>query len=243
MTSFGHHHDPVKRIFQQARGAGATSIDEYQAKAVLRAFGVVVPRGCLVADLESSSSDIVSLRFPVAVKIVSKDVQHKSDSGFVALNVPDIEQVGAEITRMRDVAASSGISVHGFLVEEMAGSGVEVVIGSFRDETFGPVIMFGLGGIFVEVLRDVSFRVCPIERADAVDMIGELKFNAILDGARGSVPVDRDALVDLLLAIGGAGGLLASFGGEIEELDINPIIMNGRHAVAVDALLVLPETP
>jgi hypothetical protein len=229
----------ARRILDQARASGRLAVDEVQAKSVLAAFGISVPRGIRVIGDASSAPDFAALHFPVVAKIISDDVQHKSDGGFVALDLADPGQARGEIRRMRDAAARTGISVDGFLVEEMAPAGVEVVIGSFRDPTFGPVIMFGLGGIYVEVLRDVSFRICPIERADAADMIEALKFKAVLDGARGGASADRETLIDLLLAIGGADGLLARLGGAIAELDINPIIVNGKSAVAVDALMLL----
>lgn len=233
--------DTARRVFDQARASGRRAIDEDQAKSVLGAFGVSVPRGLRVIDEASSASDISELRFPVVTKIISPDVQHKSDDGFVALNLANTEQIRGAIQRMKEAASKTGISVDGFLVEEMAPAGVEVVIGSFRDPTFGSVIMFGLGGIYVEVLGDVSFRICPIEPADAADMIEELKFKAVLDGVRGGASVDRETLITLLLAIGGPDGLLSSLGGDIAELDINPIIVNGENAVAVDALMLLSE--
>lgn len=226
---------------ERVRASGRKAIDEVQAKSILQTFGVSIPRGLHIVDDASSADDIAGLHFPVVVKIISDDVQHKSEGGFVALNLADPERLRIEIQRMRAAASRSGISVDGFLVEEMAPAGIEVVIGSFRDPTFGPVIMFGLGGIYVEVLRDVTFRVCPIERADAADMIEELKFKAVLDGVRGGASVDRETLIDLLLLIGGPDGLISGLGDEIAELDINPIIANGKSAVAVDALMMLSE--
>jgi acyl-CoA synthetase (NDP forming) len=231
----------ARRVIARTRANGGRTIDEHQAKSILTAFGISTPHGLHIVDEAASTADIAKLRFPLAVKIISRDIHHKSEGGFVALNLTDHDQVRAEIQRMRAVAAQSGASIDGFLVEEMAPPGVEVVIGSFRDPTFGSVIMFGLGGLYIEVLRDVSFRVCPIDRADAADMIDELKFNVILDGARGGVSVDRETLIDLLLVVGGEDGLLSRFAGEIAELDINPIIMSGKNAVAVDALMLLSE--
>lgn len=233
--------DIARRVIDRVRARDGTTINEYQAKTILDAFGVSVPRGLHILDEDASTSDFAKLVFPVAVKIISDHVQHKSEGGFVALNLADPNQVLTEIQRMRQAAKQAGISVDGFLVEEMAPPGAELVIGSFRDPTFGSVMMFGLGGIYVETLGDVSFRVCPIDRADAGDMINELRFNAILDGVRGGPKVDRETLIDLLLTIGGADGLLSNLGGEITELDINPVIINGKHAIAVDALMLMSE--
>jgi acyl-CoA synthetase (NDP forming) len=129
----------------------------------------------------------------------------------------------------------------GFLVEEMAPAGQELVIGALRDPQFGPLVMVGLGGIFVEVLKDVAFRICPIERIDALEMLDELKGKALLDGARGQAAVSREAIVDMLLQIGGEKGLLMSLSDEIAEADINPLIVSSQGAVAVDARFILTD--
>lgn len=140
---------------------------------------------------------------------------------------------------MREMPAISVSRVEGFLVEEMAPRGQELVIGGVRDPQFGPLVMVGLGGIFVEVLKDVSFRICPITRLDAEQMLAELKGAAILDGARGVRPASRAAIVDVLLKVGGEGGLLMAHAADILEADINPLIVSNAHAVAVDARFIL----
>ena len=148
-------------------------------------------------------------------------------------------EVGAAI---RDMAALPGIAsarVDGWLVEEMAPAGQEMVIGGLRDPDFGPLVMVGLGGIFVEVLADVAFRICPIKRVDAEEMIDDLKGVAILQGARGRAAVSRDAIVDVLMKIGGDDGLLMRHAGDIAEADINPLIVSADGAVAVDARFIL----
>jgi acyl-CoA synthetase (NDP forming) len=129
--------------------------------------------------------------------------------------------------------------IDGYLVEEMAAPGQEMVIGGLRDPQFGPMVMVGLGGIFVEVLADVSFRICPITRLDAQDMLAELKGAAILKGARGTKPVSQEAIIDVLLKIGGENGLLMQNADDIKEADINPLIVSESGAVAVDARFIL----
>jgi acyl-CoA synthetase (NDP forming) len=129
--------------------------------------------------------------------------------------------------------------VDGYLIEEMAPAGQEVVVGAVRDPDFGPMVMVGLGGIFVEVLADVAFRICPITRLDATEMLAELKGAALLDGARGRQPVARDAIIDVLLKIGGEDGLLMQYAGDFKEVDINPLIVSATGAVAVDARFIL----
>jgi acyl-CoA synthetase (NDP forming) len=129
--------------------------------------------------------------------------------------------------------------VEGWLIEEMAPAGQEIVIGGLRDPDFGPLVMVGLGGIFVEVLADVSFRICPITRLDAEEMIDDLKGAAILRGARGRKPVSRDAIIDVLLKIGGDDGLMMNHAEQIKEADINPLIVSDTGAIAVDARFIL----
>ena len=123
----------------------------------------------------------------------------------------------------------------------MAPAGLEVVVGGLRDPQFGPLVMVGLGGIFVELLADVSFRICPIAQLDAKEMLDELKGAALFRGARGGKPVSREAIVDVLLKVGGEGGLLMTHGEDIAEADINPLIVSESGAVAVDARFVLTK--
>ena len=131
--------------------------------------------------------------------------------------------------------------VDGFLVEEMAPPGQEIVVGGVRDPQFGPLVMVGLGGVFVEVLADVSFRICPITRLDAEEMLDELKGAALLKGARGRKPASRAAIVDVLLKVGGEDGLLMRHAADMQEADINPLIVSETGAVAVDARFVLTQ--
>jgi acyl-CoA synthetase (NDP forming) len=140
---------------------------------------------------------------------------------------------------MSSLPKISTARVEGWLIEEMAPSGQEMVVGGLRDPDFGPLVMVGLGGIFVEVLADVSFRICPITRLDAEEMIDELKGAAILKGARGMKAVSRDAIVDVLLKVGGENGLLMQHAADISEADINPLIVSESAAVAVDARFIL----
>jgi acyl-CoA synthetase (NDP forming) len=131
--------------------------------------------------------------------------------------------------------------IDGFLLEEMAPAGLEIVVGGLRDPQFGPLVMVGLGGIFVEVLADVAFRICPIARLDAEEMVDELKGAALFRGARGRRPVSREAVVDVLLKMGGENGLMMTHGEDIAEADINPLIVSDQGAVAVDARFVLTQ--
>ena len=140
---------------------------------------------------------------------------------------------------MRALPAISSARVEGFLVEEMAPAGHEVVVGGLRDPQFGPLVMVGLGGIFVEVLADVAFRICPITRIDAEEMLDELKGAAILRGVRGQKPASREAIIDVLMRMGGEDGLMMKHQADILEADVNPLIVSETGAVAVDARFIL----
>jgi acyl-CoA synthetase (NDP forming) len=179
------------------------------------------------------------LRFPVAVKVVSQEIIHKSDAGGVRVNLKSAAYVRDSIREMAALPAIARARVDGWLLDEMAPPGQEVVIGGLRDPHFGPLVMVGLGGIFVEVLSDVAFRICPITRLDAEEMLDELKGAKVLDGARGRGPASRDAIVDVLLKMGGEGGLLMAHAEHISEADINPLIVSSTGAVAVDARIIL----
>jgi acyl-CoA synthetase (NDP forming) len=170
---------------------------------------------------------------------MSPDLLHKSDAGGVRVNLRTAAEAATAIRDMMREPAIAAARIDGFLVEEMAPAGQEVVIGGLRDADFGPLVMVGLGGIFVEVLADVAFRICPITRLDAEEMLAELKGAALLDGARGRKPISKTAIIDALLKIGGEAGLLMRHAGDIKEADINPLIVSEKGAVAVDARFIL----
>lgn len=218
-------------------------LGEVRAKALMAQYGMRVPRGIVVSsgglDEGFDAEGIGGLTPPLVVKIMSAEIVHKSDGGFVALHLESAEQVRAAIDRMQDAAASLGAAVDGYLVEEMARPGIELVVGGLTDPTFGPMIMFGLGGIFVEVFKDVAFRICPITRFDAEDMIDDLACKPILEGARGGARVDRDLLVDLLLRVGGRDGVLVREVGRVSEMDLNPVIASEDGLIVVDARVAL----
>jgi len=225
----------------QARAAGRAVLDEMAGKQVLANFGVVVPKSIVIQDVNDAASACAKLRAPLALKIVSPDILHKSDAGGVRIGLGSAAEVERALRAMMQLPAIAGARIDGFLLEEMAPAGQEVVIGGIRDPQFGPMVMVGLGGIFVEVLADVSFRICPIARLDAEEMLSELKGAALLDGARGRKPVSRAAIVDALLKIGGEGGLLMTHAQDIAEADVNPLIVSETVAVAVDARFVLTK--
>jgi len=228
-------------LIEAARSAGRTALDEPAGKRLLAAFGIKTPKSTLVSGVEGVAAALESMGLPVVVKVVSPDILHKSDAGGVKVNLKSGAEVEQAIAAMQAAPQIMAAQVDGYLIEEMAPPGQEMVIGAVADPQFGPLVMVGLGGIFVEVLADVAFRICPITRLDAQEMLTELKGAAILRGARGGKPVSQDAIVDALLKIGGDGGLLMRHAGDFKEADINPLIVSETEAVAVDARFILTE--
>lgn len=227
----------LQEIFVQTRVAGRSVLDEPAAKRALAAYGLAVPRGVAVAPGRKPALE--SLRAPFAAKLISPDASHKSDVGGVRLGLADAAQVVAAVREMESLSRAKNLRLDGVLVEEMAPAGVELVIGGLIDARFGPVLMLGLGGVFVEIFGDTAFRVCPIDRQDAEEMIDDLRGAPLLRGARGRRPVDETRIVEALLAVGGEAGLLIDLESELAELDINPLIVSPQAAIACDARIVL----
>ena len=229
----------AKELLVQARAQGRAVLDELSGKSLLAAYGITVPQSLSVRTAGDVDAAFAKLRAPVVVKIMSPDILHKSDAGGVKVGLKSAAEVKDAINTMAASPQIKATHIDGYLIEEMAPAGQEIVIGGLRDPYFGPLVMVGLGGIFVEVLRDVSFRICPITRIDAEEMIDELKGAAVLAGARGRKPASRAAMVDALLKVGGEKGLLMTHADEIKEADINPMIVSETAAVAVDARFIL----
>lgn len=226
-------------LIAQARHARRKALDELAGKNLLAAYGVNVPRSIIVPGAAEADAALANMSGPFVAKVVSPDILHKSDAGGVKIGLRNAGEVRDAIQAMMQLPAIAAARIDGFLIEDMAPAGQEMVIGGLRDEQFGPLVMVGLGGIFVEVLADVAFRICPITRLDAEEMLDELKGAAILKGARGRRPVSREAIRDVLLKVGGEGGLLMSHADDIREADINPLIASESGAVAVDARFIL----
>lgn len=232
----------VKAAVRVARERGDRSLDEPAGKELLASFGVRVPASRVVKEASELPSAIAALKPPYVLKVVSAEVIHKSDFGAVKVGLKDLAAVEKALAEIDSALNAKGIGTRRWLIEEMAPAGLEVVIGGVVDPEFGPMIMTGIGGVFVEVMKDVSFRICPITRADAAEMLSELRGAALLRGARGRAPVSVDKVIDILLKIGGEKGLLTLSAGEIAEIDINPIIVTAEGAIAVDARFILQQT-
>jgi acetate---CoA ligase (ADP-forming) subunit beta len=216
-------------------------LNEVEAKELLRKAGIPVIETRLARNKSEAESIGREIGFPVAMKIISPDIVHKSDIGGVKLGLAEAVQVGKAYDDMMAVVRQKlpAAQIIGVSIQKMAPPGVEVIIGMTRDAQFGPVIMFGLGGIMVEVLKDVSFRIVPLTRWDAAEMIGEIKGHALLEGFRGQEPVSITALEDLILKV---SDFIAQ-NPQVKELDLNPVIAYKASALAVDARIVIESTP
>lgn len=226
-------------VVAAARQERRTLLTEVEAKALLKEAGIPVVDTRLARTKEEALAIAKAIGYPVVLKIVSPDVAHKSDIGGVKLDLRTGRQIGKAYDDIMQAvqARQSGARVHGVAVQKMARPGAEVIVGVSKDPQFGPVVMFGLGGIFVEVLKDVSFRIVPLLRRDAQEMVREIKGFPVLQGYRGQEPADLAALEDLLLKV----SELADRHPEIKELDLNPVFAYKDGAVAVDARIVLEE--
>ncbi len=220
-------------IIEEAVARGQRTLDEYQAKRFLAERGIPVTREELVSDPQEALAAAERLGWPVVLKACGPDIAHKTERDLVRVKIetPEaLEKAYAEI-----IGNLGGEPYEGILVQEMIKGEREFVIGLIRDPQFGPCVMFGLGGIFTEVLKDTSFRVAPLERYDALQMMEEIRAKALLDSFRGKPPVDREALASALIAVGDIGMEYDA----VKEIDINPVIIAGDKPVAVDALIVL----
>ena len=228
----------ARKIVDGARAAGRTSLLETEARKLLSSYGIDVPQAVLARSAADAAEVVSKLGDrPLALKIVSKDVLHKSDAGGVKLNVTGSEAVKAAIAEITGNVqhAAPNAEIAGILAAPMAEKGVELILGVTRDPQFGPVIMFGLGGVFVEVIRDVAFRALPLTEADVQEMFGDLRYRKMLEGARGLPPVDKPALTQLILKL----SALATAHPEISEIDLNPVIAHGNGYTIADARMIL----
>jgi acetyltransferase len=231
--------DVVKRIFDEARAQERVNLGEVEAREVLRAYRIRCPKSEVAVTADDAARIGDEIGYPVVMKIVSPDILHKSDIGGVRVGIRSRQEVmdTFELMMLRIRRYAPNADLRGIAVQEMIQTGREVILGSTRDPQFGPLVMFGLGGIYVEVLKDVSFRVAPFGRRHARQMIDEIRSAPLLRGARGEKPCDLDAIVTSLLVL---SQLVTDFP-EIVEMDINPLKVGepGAGAVAVDARITI----
>jgi acetate---CoA ligase (ADP-forming) len=227
------------RIIALARERNRLALMENEAKELLQLHGAHTFHDYLASSPQQAAQAASQIGFPVAMKISSPDILHKSDAHGVKLNLRSNQQVQEAFDQMMIDARrfKPDAEIHGALISPMVRPGVEIIIGTKSDEQFGPIIMYGLGGVMVEILKDVSFRVLPISRRSAREMIKEPKSYPILDGVRGNPPCDKKALVNLLMIV---SDLVEAYP-DIQEMDLNPVILHDDGLSIVDARIILKE--
>ncbi len=222
-------------------GAGG-ALSEFDSKRLVAAFGVPITREERAGDADAAVAAASRIGYPVALKVDSADVLHKTDAGAIRLGLPDAAAVRTAFAEVTDNARryDASASINGVIVQEMVSGGVETIVGVSYDGQLGPVLLFGSGGVMVEVYNDVALRLCPITRGDALEMIDEVKGARLLRGFRGSPPADVDALADVLVSI---SQMAVNLEGRLAELDINPLMVlpAGSGVVAADALAVVAQ--
>lgn len=222
----------IKKAMQQKR----TVLTVQESKSLLLNEGFPVNPTGFGINLEELLSEADRIGYPVVIKVSSEEIVHKSDVGGVITGIRNKTDLKEQFKVMEEKIKEihPKVKIDGYIVEKME-SGVELLIGSTQDPMFGPILAFGLGGIYVEVLKDVVFRLIPIEREDATEMIAEIKAAKILDGIRGQPPVDKKALIDLLIKT----SQFIDQNPEIEELDLNPVFASDKGVSVVDARIIL----
>ena len=225
------------KLFKKAYKEGRKHLLETEAKTICTEYGIPVTKFKLARNEAEAVRFADEIGYPVVLKIISPDIIHKSDVGGVIVNLKDAKdvrnaykQISKNVRKHKAKARIVGV-----LIQEMAPSSTEVIVGAIKDPQFGPAIMFGLGGIFVEVLKDVTFRVAPIAEDEAQEMISEVKAYPLLKGYRNTPPVDIDAITKILLST----SRLVMEHQEIKELDLNPIMVYEKGAKTVDARIIL----
>lgn len=227
----------ASQIFAQALREGRKQLLETEAKNVCIEYGIPTTKFKLAMNEEEAVKYACELGYPVVLKIVSPDIIHKSDVGGVIVDLKNADEVKAAHKEIIENVRKHKLKARivGILVQEMAPSSTEIIIGSIKDPQFGPAIMFGLGGVFVEIMKDVAFRIAPIKEDEACEMITEVRAYPLLTGYRNSPPADIDAIVKILLNV----SRLVTEHQEIKELDLNPIMVYPKGAKTVDARIIL----
>lgn len=220
------------RIIEKAVKAEQTVLSEYESKQVLAAYHIPVTREILVDDVKDLLSAIQEIGYPVVLKGCSPEIIHKTEKGLIQADIRNGKEAR---TAFKGIMINMDDTEKAILVQEMVKGKRELVVGLTRDAQFGPCVMFGLGGIFTEILKDISFRIAPLEKRDALEMMKEIKAHKILEAIRGMEAADLDALAEILINVGRIG----LENEQVKEIDINPVIISGTRPVAVDALVIL----
>jgi acyl-CoA synthetase (NDP forming) len=223
---------------RQSLAGRKEDVAEYAAKQVLAGYGIPVTQERLAATKDEALAAARAIGYPVAMKVQSPDISHKTEAKAVKLGVADDAALAAAYDEILANAKKHDAKarIEGVLVQEMVAGGIEAILGGTNDPLFGPAVMFGLGGIFAEVLKDVAFRLAPVTKSAALDMIREIRGYPVLAGARGAPPADVEALADAIVRL---SALAVDLQNEVAELDVNPLFVfpRGRGVKAVDALI------
>ena len=229
----------MDKIIKNALNEERYLLNEIESKNLVKSYKIPVVATKLATSAKDAKNIASKLKFPLVMKIVSNDISHKSDSGGVVLGINSLNEVDRTYKSM--IKAVKKVNKHaviqGVAVQPMIDDGIELVVGVTTDQQFGPVLMFGLGGVFVEFMKDVSFKLIPLRKVDAKNILSEIKSKEILLGARGFPKIDLTKLQELILNVSN----FVQDNPEIEEVDLNPIIANSKEMLAVDARIVLKQ--
>ncbi len=224
----------IKEILTVIQSEQRKAVLEHEAKMILRKMEIIVPPSALVKTKEEAIEAASKFGYPVVMKLMSVEVIHKTDYGAVVINLQSEEEVKSTFDDFMN--RFSSVDVAGVLIEKMVGKGLELIIGTNTDPTFGPVILFGVGGVMVEAIKDVVFRLCPTTQPQALQAIEEIKARVLLEGFRGMPKVNKKELSNLIVKI---SELAWEYKEYIAEMDINPIIANEDGLFPVDARIIL----
>jgi acetyl-CoA synthetase (ADP-forming) len=227
----------TSKIINQAKKEGRKALLEPEAKTICVEYGIPVTKFKVALNEKEAAKYADEIGYPAVLKIVSPDIIHKSDAGGVIINLKTPAEVKDAYNKILENVKKykADAKIVGILVQEMAPQSTEVIVGAIKDPQFGQTVMFGLGGIFVEVLKDVNFRIAPLTTDDAKEMITQLKAYPLLKGYRNTPPADIDALVNILCSV----SRLVMDNPEIKELDLNPVLAYQKGAKTVDARIIL----
>ena len=223
------------KLIEEALKKGQTTLSEFESKQLLAYHDIPVTREALVKNRENLLQTAREIGYPVVIKCCSSEITHKTEKGLIRLDIRNNEEAAEAF---EEITAAMNGSENFILIQEMISGKRELVAGLTRDPQFGPCVMFGLGGIFTEILKDIAFRIAPLEKYDALEMMHEIRGRRILDTVRGMKSVDREMLADILITLGKIGLENEA----IKEIDINPLIISGNRPIAVDALVVLESS-
>jgi acetyltransferase len=229
----------VRNVLAKVRSEGRATAGDAEAREILEAYGIPLPKSRLARNVDEAVAVAEAIGYPVVMKIASPDILHKTDIGGVKLNLTNASDVrdAFDLIMYRATRHMPDATIWGCQVQQMVKGGKEVIIGMNRDPQFGPLLMFGLGGVYVEALKDVAFRVAPIDRREARELLGEIRAYSLLRGVRGEKPSDLEAIADVLVRV---SHLVTDFP-EIVELDINPLLVfaAGQGVLGLDMRLAL----